>query len=279
LVNWLQDLFPEVARVLSGRTEPGLLERGLRSLRDWSLNAAAANVVIGERMKEAVLRRGVQATRVHVIENWADGDIVAPIPVQQSRLRHALGLDGKFVAEYSGNLGRAHEADTLLGAATAMKSHSKFAFLMIGGGYKMQQFRDSATAGELTNVIFLPYRARAELSDSMAAADVHIVSLLPAMESFIVPSKIYGILAAGRPVIFVGDPNGEIAGIISRGRCGSVVRVGDSDALVRELERLKDDAPLRQSMSMAASEYFAEHYTAERAAERWKKVLGALCVA
>jgi glycosyltransferase involved in cell wall biosynthesis len=276
LVNWLQDLFPEVARVLSGSTKPGLLEGALLSIRDWSLRAAGANVVIGERMKEAVLRRGVPASSVHVIENWADGEIVAPIPVDQSRLRHSLGLHGKFVVGYSGNLGRAHEGDTILGAAKALKSRADIGFLMIGGGYKMEQLRAAAVESGLQNVIFLPYRARDELADSMAAADVHIVSLLPTMESFIVPSKIYGILAAGRPVIFVGDPAGEIAGIIGRGRCGSVVRIGDCDALARELVHMKEDASRCDAMGKAAREHFALHYTAERAADKWRQVLSAL---
>ena len=111
------------------------------------------------------------------------------------------------------------------------------------------------------------------LGDSLAAADVHLVSLLPALEGLVVPSKLYGVLAAGRPTIFVGDPDGEIARLIRDHDCGSVVRAGDSAQLAAELRALSD-APARvERMGARARELAVLRYTAEHALADWLAVL------
>ncbi len=97
------------------------------------------------------------------------------------------------------------------------------AFLFIGGGAKMESLKAKVAESRLTQVIFLPYQPRDSLEDSLAAADVHLASLIPSLEGMIVPSKFYGILAAGRPLIFIGDPDGELARVIGAAQCGLVV--------------------------------------------------------
>lgn len=121
LINWLQDVFPEVASRL-GHKMPKWLDAYLARLRDRSLQFAQVNVAIGTRMQEYLLRRGIKAERIQVIENWADADSVESKPASDSQLRTRLGLQGKFVVGYSGNLGRAHEFETLLQAAVLLLS-------------------------------------------------------------------------------------------------------------------------------------------------------------
>jgi colanic acid biosynthesis glycosyl transferase WcaI len=221
LVNWQQDVFPEVASLLGVNPLPRWVDGCLRRARDVSLRAATMNVAIGERMREYFAARGISPSKLCVIENWADAEAIRPKPTSASTLRSQLGLVDHFVVCYSGNLGRAHEFETLLGAATLLRKYAEFVFLVIGGGVKMDALRNTVAALGLANFRFLPYQPRATLEDSLAAADLHIVSLIPALEGLIVPSKLYGVMSAGRPVVFIGDRNGDIGRVIARAQCGS----------------------------------------------------------
>ncbi|MDE2348545.1 MAG: glycosyltransferase family 4 protein [Gammaproteobacteria bacterium] len=275
LVNWLQDVFPEVASHLGANPLPLPLDGWLRRRRDASLRAARINVIIGRRMRELLVGRGIAPEKLVVIDNWADADI-APKPTAESALREREGLRDRFVVAYSGNLGRAHEYETLIGAAERLAADPAYAFLMIGGGAKMGPLGAEVVARGLMNFRFLPYQPRTELGDSLAAADVHLVSLIPALEGLIVPSKLYGILAAGRPTVFVGDPEGEIARIVRDADCGVAVGVGDADGLAAVLEGLRKDPARCAAMGGRARAAYEENYSREAAVGRWEAVLGDL---
>lgn len=273
LVNWLQDVFPEVASHLGANPLPPWLDRRLKSLRDYSLNVAHTNVVLGTRMREHLEKRRIPAAQIRIIENWADDEAVMPKPVESCELRARLDIADRFVVGYSGNLGRAHEFATLLGAAQQLQADAGVVFLMIGGGAKMQSLRAEVEARQLRNFRFLPYQPREQLADSLAAADVHLACLLPQLEGLIVPSKFYGILAAGRPAIFIGDTDGELARIIDSTHCGATVAVGDADALVAAIQGLRADKPAREQMGSRARSLFVERFTAGRAARQWLEAL------
>jgi glycosyltransferase involved in cell wall biosynthesis len=269
LINWQQDVFPEVASQLGANPLPGWLDERLRRLRDASLRAATMNVLIGGRMREYLAARGIPVSKLCVIENWADDRAIRPKPAAASALRARLGLIDRFVVCYSGNLGRAHEFDTLLGAADALRGEPKFAFLIIGSGAKMEALQRGVASRALDNFCFLPYQPRDTLEDSLAAADVHLVSLLPALEGLIVPSKLYGILAAGRPLIFIGDSDGDIGRVIERAQCGRLVKVGDSKTLADSLRTFEAEPDNRALMGVHALKILCEEFSLKHAIERW----------
>jgi glycosyltransferase involved in cell wall biosynthesis len=273
LVNWLHDVYPEVASRLGANPLPGPLDRWLRRRRDSSLARARMNVVLGGRMADIIAARGIDRERIRVIENWASVPEPVPKPASASALRTRLGLAGKFVVGYSGNLGRAHEYRTFVEAAALLAADTDFVFLMVGSGAGMTALRREAAERRLGNVHFHPYVTRADLPDSLAAADVHLLSLLPALEGLIVPSKFYGILAAARPVVFVGDPQGEVARIIREMQIGAVVGVGDAAHLVRVLRELRDDPARCQTLGWAGHRLYGGRYTVTRALEQWTQVL------
>lgn len=277
LVNWLQDLYPEVASRLALSPVPRRLEALIRAARDLSLATARVNVVLGTQMRDYLLGRGIAPGRISVCENWADERRLRPLSASRSELRGKLGLGDHFVAAYSGNLGRAHDAATILQAACALERDAGIAFLMVGGGNGMRSLEMQARARGLTNFRFAPYQPRDTLSDSLAAGDVHLVSLRPELEGLIVPSKLYGVLAAGRPVVFIGDLDGELARLITTTEVGVSVRSGDSAGLARALRALQEDEPLRIHMGMRAREVFEERYTLTAAVARWREVLSAAC--
>jgi colanic acid biosynthesis glycosyl transferase WcaI len=273
LVNWQQDVFPEIASLLGANPLPRWVDGLLRRGRNASLRAAKMNVVIGSRMLQYFVRSGIPAAQLCVIENWADAQRVMPKLPSASELRARLGLLDRFVVAYSGNLGRAHEFETILGAAKALESEPVFAFLIIGGGAKIPAFKQAVADCGLNNVRFLPYQPREALDDSLAAADVHLASLLPSLEGFVVPSKFYGILAAGRPVVFVGDPDGELSRIIHASKCGLVVNVAACEELATQLCRLRATPNACEAMGRRARELLREKYDTRAGIEKWSTML------
>lgn len=273
LINWLQDVFPEVASRLGANPLPRGLDHLLRRLRDASLRAARCNVVLGSRMQEYLAGSGIAPDKIRIIENWADSEAVTPKPAANSELRLRLGLQDRFVAAYSGNLGRAHEYETLLEAAQLLRADAGIQFLMIGGGANMACLRAATTLRGLDNFLFMPYQPRSSLSDSLAAADVHLACLIPTLEGLIVPSKFYGILAAGRPVVFIGDPDGELPRVIRRANCGAAVASGDATALAAVLRRLRSDPSTCAAMGARARDLLVRRFSARRALDSWIAVL------
>ena len=217
LVNWLQDIYPEVAIELGVPLIKGPVSGLLSRLRNASLKAADANVVVGDRMAQKVKTLGVASDRVHVIPNWCDDEQITPVAAADNPLRSKWQLEDKFVVGYSGNLGRAHEFDTLLAAAEQLKNSPRIVFLFIGGGHRSEELVHQVRARGLSDTFrFLPYQDNDVLKYSLSIPDVHWISLRPALEGLIVPSKIYGIAAAGRPMIAITARDGEIARLVQQ---------------------------------------------------------------
>lgn len=273
LVNWLQDLFPEVAEILAPDLIPDWAARVLTSWRDRCLRRASMNVVLGQQMNTRLRQRGVDESRIVEISNWSDPGEIAPLPSAASETRKSLGLTGKFVIGYSGNFGRAHEFDTLLGAARLLQGDDRFVFLMTGAGAKRAALEDAVQRQGLSSFVFQDYQPPERLSDSMAAADVHVVSLLPALEGLIVPSKIYGILAAGRPAMFIGDREGDIAMLLREHACGLAVSVGECSTLARELQSLCGNISRLDSMGLRARQLALSRFTGDHASAAWVSLL------
>jgi colanic acid biosynthesis glycosyl transferase WcaI len=276
LVNWLQDVFPEVAEVLGQGGLPRWLLTALARLRDGNCRRAAANVVLGPRMRAFLLGRDVAPEKVCVIPNWADERRIMPVPSHAAGLRRSLGWDDRCVVAYCGNLGRAHDHETLLAAALALGDDPSVGLLMVGGGAGMAILRAEVEARGLGNVRFLPYQPEEALGDLLASADVHLVCLKPEMEGLVLPSKLYGILAAGRPAIFWGDPGGDVATELIAIGAGLVVRAGDGAALAASIRSLAGDPKARAELGARARSAFEANYTQARAAAAWVELLRGL---
>jgi colanic acid biosynthesis glycosyl transferase WcaI len=275
-VNWLQDVFPEVASELGLAIRPAWFERGLLALRDRSLRQAACNVAIGARMRDRLLARGIASHSIQVIPNWVDIDEITARSTDGNAVRARLGIADRFVIGYSGNLGRAHEFDTFLEAARLLADSPEFVFLITGGGARLAALRAGVAAHNLQNFRFQALQPADGLADSLAAADVHLVSLLPRTEGLIVPSKYYGIMAAGRPAIFIGDPQGELAREIRANDTGAVVAVGDAAALVQELRRLRGEPGRLARLSVNARRSAELHHSGRRALDSWLNLFASL---
>jgi len=275
LVNWLQDIYPEVAIELGVPFFKGPISKGLCYLRDQSLKAACANVVVGHQMGKTILACGVPAECIHVIPNWSDDDQISLIDHADNPLRREWGLENKFVVGYSGNLGRAHEFDTVLAASEQLRNNPHIVFLVVGGGHHLQEFTLQVEKRDLgRNYRFMPYQDRALLKQLLGVPDVHWLSLRTELDGLIVPSKFYGIAAAGRPIIAITANDGEIAQLVRQHDCGIVIEPGDADALDAAILQLSSDAESRAAMGKRARAMLEAHFTCRHGFERWHDVLG-----
>ncbi|MGK9237077.1 glycosyltransferase family 4 protein [Inquilinus limosus] len=272
MVNWLHDLFPEVALELSV-VKGGWAGRLALALRDWSLRQAQCNVAPIDRMARLLGLRRIPAERLVVVNHWSDGSAIRPIPRDANPLRREWNLGDAFIVGYSGNFGRAHEFDTILGAAARLRHRDDIRFLFIGDGHKRAAIEAEIRTQGLDNIILKPLQPRELLAESLGLADVHLVSLLPALEPFVIPSKFYGILAAGRPTLFIGDPDGEIGLQLRRHRCGHSVAIGDSEALARHILELRQSPKELNQLAANARRLFEDHYTEDRGCSAWTKLL------
>jgi glycosyltransferase involved in cell wall biosynthesis len=248
------------------------------------------NIPIGERMAERLAHFGVPSERMRIIPNWADGALVMPSANAANPLRQQWGLEGKFVVGYSGNLGRAHEIDTIIEAMTCLEQDCNtpaadkevdgpscnVIWLFIGGGVLYRQLQAEVIARELTSVQFRSYQPRAFLAESLSAADIHLVSLRPELEGLIVPSKYYGIAAVGRPTIFIGDVDGEIARILEAGESGQTVAVGDGVGLAALIRAFAANPTLAREMGSRSRSAFERRFDFPVAVSAWESALAAI---
>ena len=277
VVNWLQDIFPEVAGELDFRRLAGAV-RALARIRDRSLATASCNVVLGELMAARVAGKAVAAERIRIIHNWSSGDEITPLARNDNPLRREWGLDGKFVVGYSGNMGRAHEFTALLDAAHRLRHRADVTFLLIGGGKQRPQLEEQARTRQLHNVMFRPYQPKEILARSLTVADCHVLSLKPSLEGLIVPSKLYSSMAAGRPVIFVGAADGEIARLMrSRPPFGFSVSSDDVDGLVKAIEGLAADRVQSDALGAAGRRLFEQQFDRPIALAKWSALIAELC--
>jgi len=241
----------------------------LYRLRDWSLRKANFNVVLSNEMQTLLEQRAIASKHFVVVPNWADPDQIRPLAHSENPLREQWGLVNKFVVGYSGNMGIAHDLDTIVEAATLLRDRTDIVFVMIGSGFRKNFMIVDVQARNLErSVLFKPYQPRSQLMHSLGVADIHIVSLRPSMEGLVVPSKFYGVCAAGRPVLYLGDSNGYIGRKINSVGCGQVISEGGHE-LATAIKQYTQ-APERSIAEGAAARlHIGEKHSVVTAAQTW----------
>jgi glycosyltransferase involved in cell wall biosynthesis len=274
LVYWVQDLYPEVAVAFGVLGPRSPAARLMRATSRAVLTRAERVVVLGEAMSARAVASGAAPERLAVIPNWADGEAVRPIPHTENPLREELASGARCLVMYSGNIGRGHDVETLAAAARLLRDRQDIAFLFQGEGARRAEL-ERATH-DLPTVRFGPYQPRERLSQSLSAGDLHLVSLSANLEGLLEPSKLYGIMAAGRPALYVGPPGSEVARTIEREGCGRVLANGQSAELARAIGSLADDAAARDEMGRKGREALLARYDRKVATRRFSELLRSL---
>jgi glycosyltransferase involved in cell wall biosynthesis len=270
---WAQDVYPTLAARLGVLNENNLVFKFL-SITARRLQRACDLVVgLGPEMVETLVEEGAPSNRTICIHNWADETAIVPVPPQENWFLERNNLREKFVVLYSGNAGRGHTFEALCDVMRRLKQNERIVFVFIGAGRKSNEIRAYAGSNDLRNVMFFDYLDRNDLSYSLSAASVSVVTEDPSVAGLLLPSKTYGILASGRPMIFVGSVESDVAHLVDATKCGVVVRHDDPDALEAVILRLSNDPLLCTQMGNASRQAAERVYSRGRAAREWSTAL------
>ena len=275
VVHWAQDIYPEVAVALKVVKPGGILAGFTRWASTYALRRCAHIVAIGRCMEQRLRGRGLAADRISVIPNWADTDAIRPVVRDENTFRQRHGLDGKFVVMYSGNFGLAHDIDVLLEAAVEVRQRPEIHFLFVGSGSRLVTLQAKFADMGLNNVSFLPPQPWESLSESLSAGDLHMVTLRPGVEGTVVPSKLYGIFAAGRPTLYVGAVDSEGALLLREHNCGTVVPAPNGRDLAQTILEWSTDLE-RCAGSGRRARQLAEAESMSRCAAAFSRVLAGI---
>ena len=271
LVVASQDVFPEIAVELNRLTQPFLVGV-LRKLVHFYLARADRVVAIGQTMRSRLQEKGAPAERLRVIPNWVDTTRLRPEPRDNDWAR-AHGLDDKFVVMHSGNVGHAQNLDMLVRASTLLRDLDDLAIVIIGTGARHAELVGLAQRLETDAVRFLPYQPRDVLGSSLSSADVHVVGLAKGLSGYVVPSRVYGIMAAGRPLIVAAEQSSETVQIVQSTGAGVVVEPGRVDLLAAALRDAHAGRYDLAEMGRRARAYAEEEADRTVAVGRYRDVL------
>lgn len=243
-VHWAQDLYPELAVELGVLKKEGWASRLLTRISTFALRRHDTVAAVGSCMARRVRARGVPEERVRVIPNWAPFSVAETVPAEAVAFRRAHGwAEDEFVLMYSGNFGLAHPFEAILDAAAGLLARrARFRFVFAGNGPRETWLREQTAARGLENVFFLPRQPLDQLPVMLAAADAHVATMENNLNGLVVPSKVYGILAVGRPCLFIGPADCEAADLVRRTGAGAVVEEENGEDLARILSGWRDQA-------------------------------------
>ena len=274
LVVVSQDVFPEIAIELR-RLENRVVIEVLRGLIRLYLQRADRVVAIGETMRRRLEDKGAVPERLRVIPNWVDSTALTPQPHDNEWSREQE-LDGRFVVMHSGNVGFAQNLDALVRATTFLRDLDRLTVAVVGEGSRRAELVALAELLETDAVRFLPYQPRPALSESLSAASIHVVGLAKGLSGYVVPSRLYGILSVGRPVIVAADRDSETAQLVERVECGIVVPPGRPELLAAAIRKAYEGELPLEEMGKRARKYVTEEADRTVAVDRYRRLLAEL---
>lgn len=278
-VYWVMDVYPDVAVACAVMKHDSVLTWLMERLNRFCLRRADRVVVLGRCMEQRITDKGIDPDSIQHIGVWSDQDEVKPVPREHNPYRKEWGFGDRLVVMYSGNFGLAHDVVTMCAAAEALQDEDRVRFAFVGGGKRKSEVEEFVNDQSLPNVVLAPYQPRSKLDASLSCADIHLVSMIDGAEGSIVPCKLFGIMAAARPTIFIGHPDSELARVLVEHQCGRVVQPGDVDGLIATIAEFMESEPLRLSMGARARSALQVAYSRHAACEQWRELLESLAPA
>jgi glycosyltransferase involved in cell wall biosynthesis len=270
----IHDLWPELPANIGIIKKNGIFYRLLDILNILALKHADAIVVLSNAMKERICAKLPDKRKfVHIIPNWADSERIYPIPREKNRFREELGLDGKKIIMYSGNLGRYQPLEVIIDAAYELRHRTDILFLIAGFGWKKAKLQEHAEALNLKNIRFLPFQPLEQLAESLSMADISLIGFFPENEGVVMPSKLYSLLAIAKPIISISSQDSEVVEILKEARAGIHSPVNDSRELAARIESLLGDQRKILEMGSYARSYFLDNFQRSIITKKWQCLL------
>ena len=270
MVLIVNDLHPDIG-VLLGKLRNRWIIKGLDAAVRFILKKANQVVVLGKTMQKRVMAKGVDAGKVSIIPSWADIDLITPQPKENPfSLEH--GIVNDFTVMYSGNLGLSQNLNSIIDTALILKKEPNIRFLFIGDGAAKADLVQSAERHHLRNVLFLPYQPKEMLRYSLSSGDIHLVPLDKHLQGYLVPSKVYGIMAAGRPFIALVGEDSEVAEIVKEFDCGIVVEPDNPEALAQTILELSGNPQYLKEMGRRGREAVVKYFSREATCNQYQQL-------
>ncbi len=267
----VQEIYPDIAVAL-GILKNRLAIRIAEILERFVYDRARCITVISERFRDRLMEKGVPREKIIVIPNFVDTNAVYPSkPVNEFSSAH--GLRGRFVILYAGNIGLTQDFESLLDSARLVEDLTNAMFLVVGNGARAQWLEREIKQRVLSNVRLLPYQPKRSVIDVYATSSLCIVPLKEGTAYGTFPSKIYTIMAAGRPAIVMADRDSELSDVVLRAGCGLVIRPGGSGDLATSIRRVYEDQEQLTAWGEAGRRYVVQHHSATAAAVAYDKLL------
>ena len=270
----IDDVYPDMLNVA------GLLERGsfiyriFEKLNLYLYKGADHIIVLGRDMYSLVLNKvGKQHhNRVHIIPNWGEIDQIYPCLRENDSLLKKLHLENKFVVQYAGNMGYPHDIESLVEAAKVLSGNQKIQFLFIGSGVKRGWLEEQIKINSLNNIRLLDPRPRSDQNNFLNACDIAVSALVRGMSGVSVPSRMYNIMAAGKPVVAIGDEDSELGIIIREEKVGWIAPPGKVNVFVNAILEAESNPDLLVAMGKRARQLVEEEYSREYVVGLYKEL-------
>jgi glycosyltransferase involved in cell wall biosynthesis len=270
----MHDVYPEGLVAVGKLKEQSFITKIWRTLNKYSYQRATKLVVLGRDMKDLLTQNyAIEPGKIAYIPNWSITPANILTSFEKNDLANELNIQAKFVVQYSGNMGLWHDIDTFVRAAAKLKTNPNIQFLFIGNGIRKNQAHQLAQELELTNIIWMDFVPKEQLSTSLTCAQVALISLNTGLEGIAVPCKLYGILGAGRAILAQVPAKSEIAYTITEEKCGFVILPGDVDGLVSRIQQLEQDRDLTSTMGLRSFQAYKSKYTIETIARQFQDLL------
>lgn len=266
----LQDLFPEAAVRLGVLKNPKVI-KGFEQLEAWVYRKATRLCVISESFRQYLLSKGVPDDKISIVENYTDTDLIVPTPTAGNPFRAELGLDDHFVVQFSGRMGYSQGLEVLVEAMPLLDDLPDLHWMLCGDG-QAREMLETAVAGR-SNATLLPTQPRERLCDLLNAADVGLAPLRHGMAGTSVPSKIFGILASGRPVVAGVDAGSDTDVMVRRADCGEIVPPEDAQALAAAIRRLHADRARARRLGENGRRHVVSHHSQAATVARYEQML------
>jgi glycosyltransferase involved in cell wall biosynthesis len=267
----LQDIYPEGLVAVGRMKRAGLMARSWHRANRIAFGSAREIWVLGRDMATLVQQDyGIAVGKIQVVPHWSLVEADHLRRAEDTRLFNTLQLEGKFVVQYSGNMGLWHDLDTIVLAAAALQDERHIHFVLIGAGIKRAAAEKRSAELGLRNVTWLPYQKRDELSDTLACCHAALISQRSGLEGIAVPCKLYGILSAGRAVVAQVPTSSEVGMVVREEACGAVVPPGDVSGLVAVILELAAKPAEAERMGRQAFLAYRTKYTLSRAVETFE---------
>jgi colanic acid biosynthesis glycosyl transferase WcaI len=270
----IQDVFPDVAVELGVITSPSVI-RAASALERFTYLRSDAVTVLSDDLRDNVATklRGNRPERVRVIPNFVDTEHIRPAH-KENRYRQEFGLTGKTVVMYAGNVGFSQSLDLVLDAAAALAHDPDVVFVINGGGAARPELERKATGAP--NVRFVDMQPKDRLPEVLAAADIHVVPLRRGLARSSVPSKMYSILAAGRPIVASVDTGTEVASVVERASAGIAVPPDDPEAFTKAVARLVSEPQDSERMGRSGRSFVERWASPAAIAEQYEALFDEL---